>query len=58
MKKVRKHYSLVFKIGAVSLSEQRGNISSVTGELGICNRVWRPEKTPQRREIYAFISYI
>ena len=36
MKKVRKNYSLEFKIGAVSLSEQRGNISSVAQELGIC----------------------
>lgn len=34
--KVRKTYSLEFKIGAVSLSEQRGNISSVAQELGIC----------------------
>ncbi|SHK32193.1 transposase [Chryseobacterium polytrichastri] len=36
MKKVRKNYSLEFKIQAVSLSEQRGNVSSVAEELGIC----------------------
>ena len=36
MKKVRKNYSLEFKIQAVSLSEQRGNISSVAQQLGIC----------------------
>lgn len=36
MKKVRKNYSLEFKIQAVFLSEQRGNISSVTQELGMC----------------------
>jgi len=36
MKKVRKNYSLEFKIGAVPLSEQRDNISSVAQELGIC----------------------
>jgi transposase len=36
MKKIRKNYSLEFKIQAVSLSEQRGNVSSVAEELGIC----------------------
>lgn len=36
MKKIRKNYSLEFKIGAVSLSEQRGNLSLVAQELGIC----------------------
>ncbi len=29
MKKIRKNYSLEFKIQAVSLSEQRGNVSLV-----------------------------
>jgi transposase len=32
MKKIRKNYILEFKIQAVSLSEQRGNISSVAQE--------------------------
>lgn len=36
MKKIRKNYSLEFKIQAVSLSEQRGNVSLVAQELGIC----------------------
>lgn len=34
MKKIRKNYSIEFKIGAVSLSEQRGNASLVVQELG------------------------
>jgi transposase len=44
MKKIRKNYSLEFKIQAVSLSEQRGNVSSVAEELGICKEslvTWR-----------------
>lgn len=36
MKKIRKNYSLEFKIQAVSLSEQRGNVSLVAQELEIC----------------------
>ncbi len=36
MKKIRKNYSLEFKIQAVSLSEKRGNISLVAQDLGIC----------------------
>lgn len=36
MIKIRKNYSLEFKIGEVSLSEQRGNVSLVAQELGIC----------------------
>ncbi len=36
MKNIRKNYSLEFKIQAVSLSEQRGNVSLVSQELGIC----------------------
>ena len=36
MKKIRRNYSLEFKIQAVSLSEQRGNVSLVAQELGIC----------------------
>lgn len=36
MKKIRKNYSLEFKIPAVSLSEQRGSISIVAQELRIC----------------------
>jgi len=36
MKKIRKNYSIEFNIQAISLSEQRGNISSVDEELGIC----------------------
>ncbi len=44
MKKMRKIYSLEFKLQAVSLSEQRGNVSSVAQELGICKEsliTWR-----------------
>ncbi|PXW09765.1 transposase [Chryseobacterium sp. CBTAP 102] len=44
MKGVRKNYRLEFKIQAVSLSEQRGNVSSVAKELGICKEssvTWR-----------------
>ncbi|WP_276964082.1 transposase [Chryseobacterium sp.] len=44
MKRVRKNYRLEFKIQAVSLSEQRGNVSSVAKELGICKEslvTWR-----------------
>lgn len=44
MKKIRKNYSLEFKIQAVSLSEQRGNVSLVAQELGICKEIlvnWR-----------------
>ena len=36
MKNIRKNYSLEFKIQAVSLSEQRGNVSLVAQKLGIC----------------------
>lgn len=36
MENIRKNYSLEFKIQSVSLSEQRGNVSSVAEELGIC----------------------
>jgi transposase len=44
MKKIRKNYSLGFKIQAVSLSDQRGNASLVAQELGICKEslvTWR-----------------
>lgn len=44
MKRVRKNYSLEFKIQAVSLSEQRGNVSSLPEELVICKEslvTWR-----------------
>mgnify|MGYP002135493034 CR=1 len=36
MKNIRKNYSFEFKIQAVSLSEQRGNVSLVAQKLGIC----------------------
>lgn len=36
MKKVRKNYSLEFKIRAVSLSEERGSVTQVAQELGVC----------------------
>ncbi|WP_425549797.1 transposase [Chryseobacterium ginsenosidimutans] len=36
MKKIRKNYSLEFKIQAVSLSEHRENVSLVAQELGVC----------------------
>lgn len=39
MKRVRKNYRLEFKIQAVSLSEQRGNVSSVAEELRICKEI-------------------
>lgn len=41
---MRKTYSLEFKLQAVSLIEQRGNVSSVAQELGICKEslvTWR-----------------
>lgn len=36
MKKVRKNYSLEFKIRAVSLSEERCSITQIAQELGVC----------------------
>ncbi|WP_157963423.1 transposase [Chryseobacterium lathyri] len=44
MKKIRKNYNLEFKMQAVSLSEQRGNVSSIAQKLEICKEslvTWR-----------------
>ena len=54
MKKIRKNYSLEFKIQAVSLSEQRGNVSSVAEELGICKESlvnWRKLHKEGKKQI-------
>ncbi|WP_099767192.1 transposase [Chryseobacterium sp. 52] len=49
MKKIRKNYSLEFKIHAVSLSEQRGNVFLVAQELGICKESLVSWRNLQRR---------
>jgi putative transposase len=61
MKKIRKNYSLEFKIQAVSLSEQRCNVSLVAQELGICKESlvnWRKlhKEGTKRSERRAILS--
>jgi len=47
MKKIRKNYSLEFKIQAASLSEQRDNVYLVAQELDICK-----ENLVNRRKLH------